>query len=459
MRTRFLKLTRVSLKLTLVYAFVFFLVLIVLNWSVFHGVKYFLINQSFRQVDGSSKIIITKINQLTKNNIDLNTENLLQDINPNEDIHVKLLDSRGNVVSASSEWNVNIALNYDLNKTMKIEKDQRLLVYKTTSIESKSNKIFHLIVIKDMDNEYHFFKILFINMVISNVIGIIIALISGAFVSKRVLKPIDKITKTAQSISVRDLNKRIEVTSADDELSRLAATFNEMIERLQDSFESQSKFVSDASHELRTPISVIQGYINLLDRWGKDDKEILQEAINTIKNETSNMTNLIEKLLFLARGDSGSLNLEKETFPLSELIDEVVKESRVIAPDHYIINEKNDSIIICADFKLIKQTLRALMDNSIKYTPSKGEIKITSHLEVDNVLIYIEDTGIGIPEEDIPKLFNRFYRVDEARSKKTGGTGLGLAITKQIIDNHNGSLSIKNNPEKGIKVTIKLPTK
>ena len=196
------------------------------------------------------------------------------------------------------------------------------------------------------------------------------------------------------------------------------------------SFESQSKFVSDASHELRTPISVIQGYISLLDRWGKNDKEILQEAIDTIKNETSSMTNLIEKLLFLARGDSGTLKLEKESFCLNELIDEVIKESKIIAPDYYIINEKNESVTICADFRLIKQALRALIDNSIKYTPVKGEIKINSYLELENIAITIEDTGVGIPEEEIPKLFNRFYRVDEARSKKTGGTGLGLSHCK-----------------------------
>ena len=310
-----------------------------------------------------------------------------------------------------------------------------------------------------MEHEYRFLTLLFIMMAVSNLIGIIIALISGTFVSKRMLRPIDKITKTAQSIGIQDLNKRIEVTTADDELSRLAMTFNEMIERLQKSFESQSKFVSDASHELRTPISVIQGYINLLDRWGKNDKEILQEAIDTIKNETSSMTNLIEKLLFLARTDNGTLKLEKENFQINELIDEVIKESIVIAPDHSIFNEKNDAVMICADFRLIKQVLRAIVDNSIKYTPVKGEIRIISSVELENIIITIEDTGIGIPEEEIPNLFNRFYRVDEARSKQTGGNGLGLAIVKQIIDIHSGSISIESKPEKGTKVIIKLPLK
>lgn len=457
MRRRLLKLKKISQKLTFVYALAFSLVLIVLNALVLFGVKYFLINQSLRQVDSSSNIIITEINQLDRNNVNLYTEDLLQNINPNEDIYIKILDNKGNTVTASSKWNVDTTINYPLGRTLKIQQDEKHLVYKNSLIESKNKKIFHLIVVKGMEHEYRFLKLLFIMMAVSNAIGIIVALISGTFVSKRMLKPIDKITKAAQSISVRDLNNRIEVTPSDDELSRLAMTFNEMIGRLQKSFENQSKFVSDASHELRTPISVIQGYINLLDRWGKEDKEILQESIDTIKNETSSMTNLIEKLLFLARGDSGALKLENENFYLNELIDEVIKESKIIAPDYYIINEKNDCVTICADLRLIKQALRALIDNSIKYTPVKGAIKINSYVELENIAITIEDTGLGISEEELPKLFNRFYRVDEARSKKTGGTGLGLAIVKQIIDVHNGNISIESKLEKGTKVIIKLP--
>ena len=236
MKSKFLKLKKISLKLTLVYALAFSLVLIVLNGSVLYGVKYFLVNQSFRQVDGSSNIIITKINQLEKNNVDLHTEDLLQDINPKENIYVKILDNNGNIINTSSKWDIDVKIKYPLGKTLKIEKGEKHLVYKNSPIQVKNKETLHLIVVKDMEHEYRFLKLLFIMMAVSNAIGIIIALISGTFVSKRMLKPIDKITKAAQSISVRDLNKRIEVTSSDDELSRLAMTFNEMIERLQNVF-------------------------------------------------------------------------------------------------------------------------------------------------------------------------------------------------------------------------------
>jgi heavy metal sensor kinase len=457
MMNKFLKFKKISLKLTLVYALVFSLVLLILNGSVLYGVKYFLVSQSFREVDSTSKSITTEIIQFEKSNMNLYDHNLLRNINPKENIYVKILNSNGSIINTSSKWNVNIPIWRSLGETLKIETNEKHIVYKNNPIKFKNKGTLYLIVAKDMEHEYHFLKLLFIMMAVSNMIGIIVALISGMFVSKRLLKPIDKITKTAQSISIQDLNKRIEVNTADDELSRLAKTFNEMIERLQNSFESQNKFVSDASHELRTPISVIQGYINLLDRWGKNDKEILQEAIDTIKNETTNMTSLIQKLLFLARGDSKTLKLEKENFCLNELVDEVTRESSIIAPSHSIFNKKNDSIMIYADFRLLKQALRAIIDNSIKYTPDSGEIRINSRKTAENIVISIEDTGIGIPSEAIPSLFNRFYRVDEARSKKTGGTGLGLAIVRQIIDIHSGSISVESTPEKGTVVVIKLP--
>lgn len=444
--------------MTLVYAFVFSLVIIALNGSVLYGVRYFLTKQAVRQVSDTSKYISTRIGELERKNANLKNEDLLKEINPRESIYVKITDSEGKVISISPRWNKGFPSQSSSEKVLKVEREEKNLVYKSNSININS-KSFVLTVVKDMEYEYHFLKLLLIMVAISNVLGIIIAVLSGMFVSKKMLTPIDKITKTAQSISIQGLNKRIEVNSADDELSRLARTFNEMIERLQKSFESQNKFVSDASHELRTPISVIQGYINLLDRWGKDDKEVLQKAIDIIKNETTNMTKLIEKLLFLARGDNNSLRLEREIFDLNILIDEVVKESSVISPKHSIKSEKNDEIAICADFRLIKQALRAIVDNSIKYTQEKGEIQINSYKKLSEIEITIEDTGIGIPEGEIPNLFNRFYRVDKARSKKTGGSGLGLSIVKHIIDIHYGKIHIESNFGKGTKVTINLPAK
>jgi signal transduction histidine kinase len=310
--------------------------------------------------------------------------------------------------------------------------------------------------VKDMDNEYDFMKILFVIMVIADFIGIIASIILGYIVSKRMLKPIDYITKTAESISINNLKERIEVNGPDDELKRLGNTFNNMINRLQGAFDRQVQFVSDASHELKTPIAVIQGYANLLDRWGKDDRKALEKSIYAIKLETNNMANLVEKLLFIARGDSGTQRIEKKEFWLNELITEVVRESKLIAPNHIISSDKNDTISIVADYKMLKQMLRVFVDNSIKFAPEQSTIDISSELQGNKVKITVSDRGIGIPKDEVEKIFDRFYTVDKSRSKEKGGTGLGLSIAKWIADMHRGTIDVESEEGKYTKIMVTL---
>jgi signal transduction histidine kinase len=287
--------------------------------------------------------------------------------------------------------------------------------------------------------------------------GIFISILSGFIISREMLRPLSQITATAQSISIHDLNQRINVSGPEDELTKLSTTFNEMIDRLQKSFDRQNQFVSDASHELRTPISVIQGYINLLDRWGKEEKTILQESITVIKNEAANMGELIEKLLFLARGDSSAYNLNREQFWLDEFIEEVFKETQIIASQHRILLKRNDRVLFYGDRKMLKQMLRAILDNGIKFTPSQGEIIINSYLVNDTVKLELEDTGVGIPQTEIPFIFNRFYQVDKARIKIQSGSGLGLAIVKWIVDAHQGNIEVTSRIGGGTRITIVLP--
>lgn len=215
-----------------------------------------------------------------------------------------------------------------------------------------------------------------------------------------------------------------------------------------------------AIEELLARIRVIKRKsASLLNRWGKDDRLVLDESVTAIKNETESMASLVEKLLFLARGDSGTQRLEKEEFWLNKVIDEVIKESRLIADNHKIVSTQNDSLSIYADRKMIKQMLRIFIDNSIKFTPEQGEIRIALVNQDSTAKITIEDTGMGIPEEDIPQIFNRFFRVDKARTREKGGSGLGLSIAKWIIDSHNGNISVESSVGKGTKIDITLPVR
>jgi two-component system, OmpR family, sensor histidine kinase ArlS len=288
---------------------------------------------------------------------------------------------------------------------------------------------------------------------------LILSVISGgARSSRRILRPIEVMTKTVENITINELDTRLDVRGSQDELKDLARTFNSMLDRIQQSYEQQNQFVSDASHELRTPISVIQGYASLLDRWGKNDAQVLEESITAIKTESENMKDLVEKLLFLARGDKNTQRIEREDFYLNELIDEIIKETKMIDESHEICSEKNETILINADRRLIKEAIRVFVDNSIKYTPEGGKIKIDSFLRERSAQVSIEDTGVGISKEDLPHIFNRFYRADKSRTRVTGGTGLGLAIAKWIIERHNGKVSVQSEISVGTRVTIKLET-
>ncbi|MEG6616718.1 HAMP domain-containing sensor histidine kinase [Peptococcaceae bacterium 1198_IL3148] len=288
-------------------------------------------------------------------------------------------------------------------------------------------------------------------------LAIMVVAVVGWKNSKRMLMPVATMNKTVQNITINALDTRLDVSGSHDELKDLAETFNSMLDRIQGAYDQQNQFVSDASHELRTPIAVIQGYANLLARWGKDDPAVLAESIESIKTEADNMKDLVEKLLFLARGDKKSQPVEKEKFPLHQLVEEIVKETKLIDADHHIILQHCQSLTIYADRKLLKEALRVFVDNSIKYTPPQGQITIGCYTQKSRAVVTVADTGRGIPAADLPHIFNRFYRADKSRTKETGGTGLGLAIAQWIIHQHGGTIEVESQLNQGTKVTVLLP--
>ncbi len=298
------------------------------------------------------------------------------------------------------------------------------------------------------------FGIIFI---IANIIGIIAAICIGRFISKKVLNPVAEITKMAEKISINDLGQRITVPNSDDEISNLAETFNDMISRLEISFEKQKEFVSNASHELKTPISVIQGYANLVDRWGKSDPEILKESIDSIKDETEYMSNLIKKLLFLAKNEQIKLD-EKKQINLNATVSAVVKETDVLDINGEVNFIENADVEIMGDDSLIKQLLWVFFENAIKYS-DKDYIKIDVEVsKEDNMAVLkISDNGMGISEEDIPHIFDRFFRADKSHNKKITGNGLGLSIAAIIIKQHNGEISVESELGKGTQFKMRFP--
>ena len=247
------------------------------------------------------------------------------------------------------------------------------------------------------------------------------------------------------------------LATGDAELAGLETAVNKLMARMRDSYRQQARFVSDASHELRTPIAVIRGYADLLDRWGKTDEKILGESIEAIKSESENMQHLVEQLLFLARGDSGRTPLNISDFDMSDMMKEVWEESAMIDKAHDYRFESGGTIPARGDISLIKQAARILIENASKYTPEGGEIKLKSLSVEGHPAFSVQDSGIGISESDIPHIFDRFYRADDSRSKQTGGSGLGLAIAKWIVERHGGRFEVVSRKDIGTRITVILP--
>ncbi len=285
---------------------------------------------------------------------------------------------------------------------------------------------------------------------------LLVALILVIAAGGGIFEPIRNMTRTVKHISERNLTLRLNVSGSKNELKELALTFNEMMNRIEDQYNRQKQFVSDASHELRTPIAVIQGYVSMLDRWGKNDQEVLQESIAAIKNEADNMNELIDKLLFLARHDNNTFELQKEEFSMTEMLSEIVKETQIIDPSHRFAFDINTELSICGDKNRLKQALRIFIDNAIKYTPAHGEIAIKLGKENRYITVSIKDTGIGMTEEDLKYIFDRFYRSDKSRTKEKGGHGLGLAIAKIIILGHKGKIKVRSRVGEGSEFIIML---
>lgn len=275
--------------------------------------------------------------------------------------------------------------------------------------------------------------------------------------NRKVLKPIADMAETAAKLSANNLSDRISVEGAKNELKDLALVINGMLDRIELSYNSQKQFVSDASHELRTPIAVIQGYVGMLQRWGKTDPEVLEEGIGAIAQEASSMKELVERLLFLARHDKKTLMLEVETFDPLEVMSEVHREAKMLSAAHRFELAPAHNALISGDKDMLKQLMRILVDNAIKYTPEGGSITLGVKKERGHCLLTVTDTGEGISADDLTRIFDRFYRCDGARKAQTSGHGLGLSIARIIVSAHGGKLKVRSKVGAGTTFSVILP--
>lgn len=346
-------------------------------------------------------------------------------------------------------------LNGDVEYILENQEEQRFMLI--SSYHQTADGIYRIQVFRMLADGAYMLWNFMSKLLIADVIGILGAILIGKHISKLLLKPMAAIREAAERISIEDLSQRISTEGPDDEMKELTVTFNSMIDRLDTAFQRQNQFVSDASHELRTPISVIQGYANLINRWGKSDPAVLQESIDSILTETDHMSALIQQLLFLAKGDQKKRSLQKTRISLNEVATELVREMGLLDESRTITLLEGDTAEISADYDLIKQLLWIYGENALKYSPDGGDVEVRVWADETKGYVSVRDHGMGIAEEDIPKIFDRFYRADKSRNKEISGTGLGLAIAKWIVDSHDGEIVVESTVGEGTTVTTQFP--
>jgi histidine kinase len=350
--------------------------------------------------------------------------------------------------------NSNLKNNSSDGKIINIEKNKYFVFEVSRQIK---NYKFNIYTLKNVTQENKIYKRLEYLVILFTIIGVVITVIVSKLLSRRILRPINNVIKTAKSISTDDLSKRIEIPKGEDELQNLILIINEMLDRLETSFENQTKFVSDASHELRTPLAIIKGYAEIIRKRGTTDIDIFVESIDSIISETDNMRNLIQKLLFLAKGEITKINTKFVDIDANEMVHQIHSDTVVSIKTHSFHLEMGKDYKIKGDETLLQQAIRALIENAVKYSEPHTNVYIKSFIKDGFGRISIRDEGVGISDEDAKRIFDRFYRVDLSRTKATGGTGLGLAIVKRIVEIHNGKIEIDSKMNEGTEISIVLP--
>ncbi|WP_433614617.1 HAMP domain-containing sensor histidine kinase [Paenibacillus cellulositrophicus] len=334
--------------------------------------------------------------------------------------------------------------------------EDHILIYRTPfAIKNESGTVEMATNLETFD---HFNATLLWVMVIGGFLAVCISAASGWAIAKQFLRPVKALAVTIQNVKQNGLQERVGNIGNGDELSQLASLFNELMDQLEVSFRQQKQFVDDASHELRTPITILEGHLNMLNRWGKKDPAILEESLNASLQEVRRLKGLVQGLLALSRSDSATLTDQIERIRIEPFMAQTIQRMEDLYPEFaFRMKAEGTGKMVRINPLHLEQMLLIVIENAVKYSPEHKEIDIRCYEENKRVCISIQDYGIGIPTAEIQHVFDRFYRVDRARSREIGGTGLGLAIAKNLISHYQGEIDMTSVEDEGTRVTLSFP--
>ncbi|WP_440895063.1 ATP-binding protein [Amphibacillus sp. Q70] len=443
-------------KITLTAMLIMLIFLIIVFGSIYFSFQYVTIEQEMERIESQSSVIREALASEAGQEVD--ASQLLRAYVPTNGM-IRVIDEDNNALQTVTRDQAltSIGAIYSTGEHLEQVNDSELGRYArlTFPLIWTDGQVVTLEVIEWIDQVDETMATLFYVLIIALFIMIIPVWLAGKGISHIVIKPINRLNQVMEANQTDGEWELIEIdTRAHDELTQLGATYNEMNQRIKDNFSKQEQFVSNASHELKTPIAIIKSYAQLIQRQGKENPEVIEESVEAIDFETNRMTQLIQQMLTLATLDRGN-GLTYQTIDLVRLSRDTIRtiSSTFDREIHFDSNVERAEVSI--DPEKINQVLYILLDNARKYSTELIEFKI--RLAEDHVTIEVTDHGEGINQADQEKIFDRFYRVDKARSRETGGTGLGLSIAKSIINAHDGRLTLSSNPGEGSTFSIIIP--
>jgi len=449
-----------SKRIATTYALLFFLMLLLMSLSIYFIAYRYLVGRQEENIVANAEIISDKIMEEVHDGETLANAEMLSELNSDANLTLLLKDTSGTIVNRSRNFKIDetqVPAHFGKAVLYSTKENQMLLCYEQ-DVADELGSVGSLTLIVNMQTEHTFLRLLGRLLLVVNALGVLVALAVGWVATRKMLSPIGSMIQKARTIDSELLNARLDVPEANDELRSLALTINEMLDRVEAAFVRQGQFTQDASHEFRTPLSILQGNADLLARWGKDDPKVLAKCVSSIQKQVEYLHKLVENLLFLARGDRGQQIMKSERIDLHSFLVEVLEERREIDPKHIYCMASDETIALDADPMLLKQLLYILMDNAAKYTREDGEIRLQYARINGHIELSVVDEGCGIDPEQLPHIFERFYRLDKARARATGGMGLGLSIARTIVQLHGGTISAESQLGAGTRITTSFPS-
>ena len=380
----------------------------------------------------------------------------------NEELNIRVFDTSRELIFQTQQWQDPLQVSSTLETKFVPLSTGEESIQVTMPILSRTNRLLigHLQIINRMAKLTEMKKQLqklYIQLLIMEAL---VAIGLAYFISRLISKPIEQIHDIIASINEDNIDsKRLIIPKKNDEFAVVSQQFNELLDKISFYISQQKHFVEDVSHELRTPVAIVEGHLKLLNRWGKDDPEVLEESLEASLAEIKRMKTLVQEMLDLSRAPQVREQYKDATAEVVDTLTQIVSNFKVLYPDFtFVLDIDSKADLLSPIYRNhFEQVIIILLDNAVKYSTNRKEIIVSLSTVADQVEIGIQDFGMGLSEEDKKKVFSRFYRVDKARSRERGGNGLGLSIAKELIEGYNGSISLTSHLDQGTVFKVKLP--